>query len=320
MRPSLGVTSVKVAVVLAAFALAVPAFSTPFTIVATFDSSITSDPNHVAIEGSINAAISQLEGLFTDPITVPILFQEESGGLGESSTPIFQMAYTDYRADLIADAKTSNDATAVADDLPNQASSPVDGATNMWVTVANGQALGLNTGQPSDGTISLNTSIMNFDRNPNDINPNFYDAQSVVLHEIDEVLGMGSGLNLPLNFPRLSRPQDLFRYTAPGVLGFSTGAAATAYFSIDGGTTDLVDFNQIGGGSDYGDWKSVSGSPKVQDAFGTPGSVPVYGVEAVDLDVIGYDLVTPEPGTWLLLAAGIGLVVLKGQRSASRAA
>ena len=46
-----------------------------------------------------------------------------------------------YRAALVADAKTADDATAIAN-LPAQANSPVDSNANMWLTLANGDALG----------------------------------------------------------------------------------------------------------------------------------------------------------------------------------
>src|SRR5215472_4983026 len=51
---------------------------------ATFDASITGDPNGAAIEAAINTAIANIESQFSDPITVNITFQE-GGGLGSSS-------------------------------------------------------------------------------------------------------------------------------------------------------------------------------------------------------------------------------------------
>src|SRR4029077_8893543 len=42
---------------------------------ATFDSSITNNPNALAIQSTITLAVSIFENLFSDPITVPILFR-----------------------------------------------------------------------------------------------------------------------------------------------------------------------------------------------------------------------------------------------------
>jgi len=49
--------------------------TTGLTIHATFDSSITSNPNAAAIEAMINRAISIHESLFRDPITIQIYFR-----------------------------------------------------------------------------------------------------------------------------------------------------------------------------------------------------------------------------------------------------
>lgn len=279
------------------------------TIVPNFLSSIASDPNAATIENTINTACSQYASFFSDPITVNINFQE-GGGLGSSSTAITQISYSSVRSALLTHATSTDDLTANAT-LPIQSTSPVDGNTNLWVTTANARALGFSASASPDSTITLNTSIMNLSRTGPQ-NPANYDLQSVAQHEIDEALGMGSGLNLPTNFPRLSRPQDLFRYSAPGTRSFTT-ATGTSYFSIDAGATNLISFHQTADGADFGDWLGGA-TPHVQDAFGTPGAQPDLNVEVRDLDVIGYTL-APEPST-MLLAAGLAVIGLRRRRIA----
>ena len=244
------------------------------------------------------------------PVTVNITFQEMSSGLGQSSTAIFQETYAGVRAALISHASSAADASANAS-LPVQINSPADGQANMWLSSANARALGFSASTSPDSTISLNTSIMNYTRPPG--NPSFYDLKAVAEHEIDEALGLGSGLNLPTNFPRESRPEDLFRYSAPGVRSYDT-AASSSYFSIDGGNTLQLSFNQQNDGSDFGDWAS-SATPHVQDAFGTPGATPNLNVELTALDVIGYNLSSvPEPGTLFLTTAGLAAAGIAARR------
>jgi hypothetical protein len=273
-----------------------------FIINPTFDSTITGDPQAATIEGTINAAISVYEAKFSDPITVNINFGE-GGGLGQSSTFFANVSYATYLAALTADAKTSNDAVALAH-LPLSSTNPVNGSSTINVKTANLRAVGINTtpppGQP-DGSILLKTSIMNLSRSgPQD--PSKYDLMAVASHEIDEVLGLGSSLpSAPFG---TIFPEDLFRYDASGNRSFTTSNSAQAYFSIDG-TTDLAQFHNTNDGADYGDWES-NGTPRVQDAFGTPGAQPNLGVELTALDVIGYDLnppvaAAPEPASVTLL-------------------
>ncbi len=305
LRRTLGVLTGLLAVGL--LGRAVPAHAN-LVINPTFDSTITSDVNAATIMSTIHAAIQVYENTFTDNITVNIKFQE-GGGLGSSSTWIYQRSYANYRADLVNDASTPDDNTALAS-LPVQANSPVDGNANLWLSHANLLAIGVNPGATPDGfdgTITLNTSIMNLDRIT--INPSKYDLMAVASHEIDEVLGLGSGLDLlSSGLDHLSRPEDLFRYSANGVRSYTTSSTATSYFSIDGGATNLVGFNQSGGGSDYGDWVSSS-TPRVQDAYGTPGATPNLGVELVALDVIGYNRAMPAPEPSTLASAGLAVLM-----------
>ena len=250
-----------------------------------WDSTITGDPNSATIMNTINQAILAYETRFSDPVDVTITFQEMGSGLGMSSTYGSTIAYTSYYNALTADSKTSNDAVALAH-TPGGPNNPVDGTTSIRVTTANQRALGFNTSPPpgqSDSTISLNVSLMNLDRQT--IDPNKYDLMAVVSHEIDEALGTGSGVG-QANI----EPVDLFRYTAGGLRTHTT-SGDDAWFSINGGTTDLARYNQNASG-DYGDWWSTGPhTPQVQDAFATQAATPNLGVELTVLDVVGFDYI-----------------------------
>jgi hypothetical protein len=268
----------------------------------TYASNITSDGNAVAIENAIQSAINVYEADFSDPITVNIIFQEMSTGLGKSSTAFGTVSYAAYLAALTADRKTTDDFTAVAN-LPSAgAYQLMYGTTQINVKTANLRAIGLAGGANPDGTISLNTSITN---PPN--SSGSFNLTVVVEHEIDEVLGLGSAL------PTFTTPfpEDLYRYTSAGALSFTVNNTVKAFFSIDG-TTDLAQFDNQNDGGDFGDWQSnplPNGvQPKVQDAFSSGGSAPALGVELRALDVIGYDFVAPEPSTGLLLASALAVL------------
>jgi hypothetical protein len=245
-----------------------------------------------------------------------------------------------------------------------------DPNTNMIATAADLRAIGFKgivggfdtsgnfTGNGGvDAVITLSsTEPLNF----TDVIPPFtgpgttqYSAITTVEHEIDEVLGAG-GAGSNLNFiyflenggttgdPSLDAflrtavaPLDRFRYAAPGTPGFTTDGTATAYFSLDNGVTDLVDFNQNHNG-DYGDWGPNTtacnpvghGGPLglIQDAF-TCNNQPVVFfkdglVEDTALQSIGWNhvLSVPEPGTWAMIILGLAAIGGSLRRKASAGA
>jgi len=295
---------------------------THLTILATFDSTITSDPNAAQIESAINSAISAYQSNFSDPITVNITFQE-GRGLGSSTFGVYTFSYYSFYNALLADATTADDTAALArlaqDPAPTGITSvnPVTGTTFVHLKAANARAIGLNCGCGNEGgTITLNTNVLA----PGSLGSSgAYNLVPVVEHEIDEILGLGSTLGLGLTGASGTYPyaEDFFRFASAGTRSFSESSSITSYFSIDG-ATDLAQFNQNLGG-DYGDWASNPLPPgvaaQVQDAFATPGALPSLGVELRALDVIGYNrVVTPEPGTMFLMGGGLLLAAFARRR------
>jgi hypothetical protein len=265
-----------------------------------------SNSNFAAIESMINQAIAIYESLFRDPITVSILFRYSTTApdgtplgtaLAESDFVVNMVPWNSFISALQADATTSNDTAANAS-LP---ANPL--STNIVPSSAGGRAIGLNippamfadgsvgNGGPYDGIVTLNSGQpFQFTRPPS---ASRFDALQSTEHEMDEVLGLGSHLG---GSGSDLRPQDLFSWSSPGNRNLSS--SGLRYFSIDGGSTNIVDFNQDPNG-DFGDWLSTScpqANPYVQNAFGCAGQfsdVTATSPEGIDLDVIGYDLVTP---------------------------
>ena len=305
-------------------------------IVPTFDSSITSDPNASLIEGSINNVLSLYDSTFTNPVDITIDFKEDNKiSLGQSGFFTANLSYGDYRSSLLA---ASNNDGIILPNLPPVVN-PVPGNTNDQVEAESAQlrALGYSgapggLGAPQDninGTlydddIELNTTKMNLSRTgPQDSTK--YDIYGVVEHEVDEVLGLSSALDGQLNPTPPDNPVppgklsngafvdslDFYRYSAPGVHSFTNDPNAAAYFSVDGGATPLVYFNQQTGG-DFHDWASSGESfdkgDQVQNAFGDPGvDINLGPNEITALKAIGYNTqnAVPEPSSFALLALGL---------------
>src|SRR6266576_2900949 len=208
--------------------------TTGLIIHATFDSSITGNPNAAAIQAMINRAISIQESLFSDPITIQIRFRYAATGPDGSPWSPFINA-------LRADATTGNDNVAKAS-LPGNALSPT-----IKPSGANGRAVGLDTptamfadghggnGGPYDGIVTLNSSVpLQFTRPTSASN---FDAQRSTEHEMDEIMGMVSDADVSK-----LHPQDVFSWSSAGHRNITS--SGTRYFSINGGVTNIVNFNQ----------------------------------------------------------------------------
>jgi hypothetical protein len=346
----------------------------------TFDSSIINDPNAAALEGTINSAIGALQADISTPINVSVYFQETTsfGGSSGNNTSPFYSPYGSF-----SDPRTNDPITGLTlgyydrlkaiDTAPEATSAqraafaslgaapgvgsgnPVNGADFMEFTSANARALGFDAspdvpapmGSSGYGNGQLYDSIVYLDPTltypPHPNNGSNYSLKPIVLHELDEVLGIGgggsqlsitdnnAGTNNQPGAPSLGPvgPMDLFRYSAPGVRSFTLYDPTTpySYFSIDGGNTVLSYFNQSEL-HDYGDWLSyptyptvpAGYGPQVQDANATPGADPALGVnELTSLNVIGYTLAVPEPSTMGIALCGLLPMLLRRRRAVTTA-
>lgn len=300
-------------------AVALPAHA--LTINATFVSG-TGGAFDAASQAVVNNAIAFYQNTFTDNVTVKIQFHNDATYYGGSLANRTYFAYggvNGYKAALTSDATSTADNSAIAN-LPSTLLS----GTSIGVKSALGRALGFNTpgsalfysdanglfcNYTGDGCIGLDLSATG---------PNLI---SVAEHEIDEVLGLGSGLYSG-GSGFTYEAEDLFRYASPGTLSFATNSscssAPSAYFSINGGTTNLDAFNNCNNGGDYGDWAKHSPG-QVQDWQAGGGGVPTLNASSVEvtaLDVIGWNTAAPvpEPESYAMLLTGLGLLGFMARR------
>jgi Ca2+-binding RTX toxin-like protein len=268
---------------------AVPGGASPFVINVSYDSSVASAP--AAFKTAVDSVVQYFESKFSDAVTINIdVGYGEVGGnplgptaLGQSISFLNSYTYAQLKTGLIADAKTADDATAVAT-LP--ATSPVNGT--FWVSRGDAKAIGLLGASTSvDGYIGF-ASNQPFDYdNSNGVTAGQYDFFGVVAHEISEVMGRSLLVGGTIgSTPNGYYPLDLFHYSAVGARDFV--GTQPGYFSFDNGVTDLNDFNTNSGG-DYGDWASNAGYDAFL-AFSSSGVVNAISLTDLrELDILGWD-------------------------------
>ena len=219
--------------------------------------------------------------------------------------------------------------------------------SKLAVSQANLKALGFLAVPDStkDATIKLNSDFMfDFDFDSSDgITDGDYDFIGIATHEIGHALGFISGVDAMDQVSEFKGPLrtdwttsqvidaavfntlDLYRYSVysrdflDGPIldwGFNDGVIGDAYFSIDGGTTDIASFSAGFYNSldpkkyQASHWEEVNPTLGIMDPAGPPGELlSVLTLDLIAFDVIGWDLsfVTPipEPASILLLSTGL---------------
>jgi FG-GAP-like repeat len=205
------------------------------------DNSIASAP--AALTAAVEAAASVFEQDFPGNYNVNIsygwgtfdntpsdtLTDTFDGVFSLGGGPAFEVSYSQLSGWLIANAASSAQLTAIAS-LPASNASFPDDANNFSISSAEEKALGVFSGDSGaiDGSIGFN--IGDIDQSE------FWEAGA--LTEIIHALGWDTIAQGQESVPSVA---DLFRYSSPGQYQWTSGQPA--YFSIDGGNTNLGDFS-----------------------------------------------------------------------------
>lgn len=312
----------------------------------TYTCAANIDATQAGTCNALNTTIASIYGnAFTDA-NASIYITYGSTGLASSLQYYTNVTYTAYANALTAAEGDAHDVTAV-NSLGGTTTNPLvagDGIalTSALATVlglaANANSFGITIGGATctlghagcfNGDITVSNTPNTWYYRSGAQAAGTYDFFTAVEHETDEILGTSSCITGNSNNPATITTSvnclnsyngnpgtgvgapDLFRYASAGTRSYLGSAnGSTAYFSIDGGNTNIAGYNNQPNGADYGDWNSASN--RIQNAFGTPNTNGLNitndgGSEISVLDAVGYNLTanTPEPGTMVLLSAGL---------------
>ena len=317
--------------------LAASAPASALTITPYYDSTIIGAANQALVQSAVTTAVSTINGLYKGNAsgTLGIVFSQANGGfLGQSETTDYFLTYSSYISALAAASANEPGNTTLATAVANLSKgNDSNGAKNVALTAADAKfALGLSgvSGAFSTNASNMGTyvgscgtcafGLITLTDNPA-LALNYgttavagaYSMINTVEHEINEILG-GGGQGSMLNavaaadspFNAAVGVLDLYRYSAPNTPSFSISSSATSYFSVDGGVTDIIGFNQSSGG-DFADFIT---NTNVQSAFTSAGGAPNYTAASPEfamLESIGYNGV-PEPASMMVLGSGLGML------------
>ena len=291
----------------------------------TWDDSVASLTSSLKaeFEDAVNYVVNLYDQLFTNTVTINIDvgWGEVDGSslsgqeLGASETNLATFGYSDILSALnnTATASGNPDQLAAASTLPDSNPTTRRSTDNITIATAEAKALGLIPGDSTaiDGYVGFagDPSLWSFSPTATPAQNEYYFI-GVAEHEISEVMGRFSDIG-DVNLRGQYSVMDLFRYSAEGTRDLRAGSStgnATAYFSVDGGKTNLGTWNNIAGNGDTGDWYPKGPAPDGNDAFNdysNPNVInPLSSNDVTLMNVLGWTLGCFMPGTLITTPNG----------------
>lgn len=225
---------------------------------------------------------------------------------GSGDTLGVNVSFSTLSAALVAHGTTTDQASAYSN-MPS-------GVGTVYVSPAEAQILGLKSGSTTQVDVNVGSTA----------DWTTYDAFAAIAHEITEV-AMGR-ISTVDSTPSV---MDMFRFSGSGSHDLTAGNSfsnTTAYFSVDGGATNLGTWNNdAGAGYDFGDWcvsnfpdfGDPDGDPIYNDAYGAQegGVGPISEVDAELMNVLGWGTRVVASGDVQTIHSGTtstGLDVMSG--------
>lgn len=188
-------------------------------------------------------AANIIDATFTANVTINIAVHYGIDANGNTLTTgaeggphvVYGVSYSNFRTAL-TNAANNSAMIAAAASLP--AGTSVNGYTNFAIASAEAKALGLiQASSAVDGEVWMGSGIPSAD------------LTGVALHELTHAMGRidgwaGSNHTYPF-------VMDLFRFSGSGQRYFGTSTSTAAYFSINGGASDLADFGIYSDQADF---------------------------------------------------------------------
>jgi hypothetical protein len=312
-----------------------------FNIIINPDATLASNAPALA---AFNRAAAQWEGFISDPINVNVdasLAPLGAGIIGSTSSVALQAGYNTIRNQLVADAALNDADDGILNSLPTavQFTATVPAGRSLNGTIVSNKAAlkaagftGLDTSfGNSDGMITFSTNFsFDFD-NSNGVSAGQMDFETVAAHEIGHLLGFTSSVD-DVDFGATTfgpTTLDLLRFRnqvgqKPTSSGTFTTMARSYVPGADELTSDVATENRMSTGVLNGDGRQAS-HWKADELTGnyigimdpTLALGQIEQITAADrraMDLIGYEIVIPEPSTF----AACGMLSLLALRRVRR--